>query len=345
MSATDPLEAGDDPIAYFLQDVEYQGKTERTYDAYERVLRDFERFVREEYPRANTLDEVTHRACMAWLHRHRGSVARSTLATYASYLHRFYAYMTQIGVFAENPMALVIEQMDESIDVDPTRREIPLERMREFVDGVGHPLDRALIVTLLKTGIRAGELCNLDLRDLNLDFESLGIDPDPRPQLHGKPDSLYVAPDPARGAVVNGERRAASNKRRRPTVIPVDDELARVLEAWLAVRPDTRSAADPLFVSTSGKWGARLTTHMLHHTVEKHARRVDWHRTGGGAEENVTPHYFRHFFTTYLRNATGERGVVKYLRGDVADDVIDTYTHDWGDTVRETYERHIYRLS
>ena len=35
---------------------------------------------------------------------------------------------------------------------------------------------------------------------------------------------------------------------------------------------------------------------------------------------------------------------MKYLRGDVADDIIDTYTHNWGDNVRETYERHIYSL-
>jgi len=38
------------------------------------------------------------------------------------------------------------------------------------------------------------------------------------------------------------------------------------------------------------------------------------------------------------------RGVVKYLRGDVADDVIDTYTHNWGDQVRETYEANVYQL-
>ncbi|MFY4815602.1 integrase, partial [Haloarcula sp. AONF1] len=64
----------------------------------------------------------------------------------------------------------------------------------------------------------------------------------------------------------------------------------------------------------------------------------------GGADENVTPHYFRHFFTTHLRDRTGDRGVVKYLRGDVADDVIDTYTHNWGDQVREVYEANVYRL-
>jgi integrase len=83
---------------------------------------------------------------------------------------------------------------------------------------------------------------------------------------------------------------------------------------------------------------------MVRKTVVSHAERAGWYREGGGSEENVTPHYFRHFFTTHLRDRTGERGVVKYLRGDVASDVIDTYTHDWGTRVRDTYSEKIYEI-
>jgi integrase len=83
---------------------------------------------------------------------------------------------------------------------------------------------------------------------------------------------------------------------------------------------------------------------MVRAFVTEHAREAGWYRSGGGAEENVTPHYFRHFFTTHLRDRTGDRGVVKYLRGDVAQDVIDTYTHNWGDRVREVYEANVYSL-
>jgi integrase len=84
---------------------------------------------------------------------------------------------------------------------------------------------------------------------------------------------------------------------------------------------------------------------MVHHLVETHARQWDWYRDGGGAEQNVTPHYFRHFFTTHLRDRTGDRGIVKYLRGDVAQDVIDTYTHEWGTRVRDVYQDNIYSIT
>ncbi|WP_135662489.1 tyrosine-type recombinase/integrase [Halorhabdus rudnickae] len=331
-------ESVEDPIEYFLTDIAFQGKSERTQEAYERVLRDFAASLDR-----TELAEATHRDCMAWIHDQRNGHSESTIATYASYLHRFYSYMTQIGTFESNPMAIVVEELDESIDSDPARRDVSIEAMQRFVDGVAHPLERAVIVTLVKTGMRVGELCNLDQRDLHL-AEDLREDVTIRPSLEGRANTLYVSSEPARGEVINGEERSASNKRRRDTVIPVDDDLATTLRAWLDVRPDPVSQADPLFVSTRDNWGRRLTTDAVHHVVTTHAREWGWYDDGGGVEENVTPHYFRHFFTTHLRDRTGDRGIVKYLRGDVAQDVIDTYTHDWGGRVRDVYERNVYEL-
>ena len=331
--------AAQDHVEYFLEDIEYQGKTERTRNAYRRVLRDFESYLES---RDLDVTSANHRDCMAYVHQLRGAVAGGTVATYASYLHRFYDYMMRVGTFDDNPMALVLEEIDESITTDPARRDLSLADMREFVGAMGHPLHRAIVVTLLKTGIRAGELCNFDRRDLHL-AEPLE-DVAHRAAIESRPRSLYVDDDPARGSVSNGEQRTASNKRKRATTIPVDGELEYVLRRWLAIRPDPTSPADPLFVSTADNWGRRLTPNMVHHVVETHSRDQGWYRTGGGAEENVTPHYFRHFFTTHLRDRTGDRGVVKYLRGDVAKDVIDTYTHDWGDRVRRVYEENVYSV-
>jgi integrase/recombinase XerC len=342
-------EAVEDPVGYFLQDQEFHGKSERTLEYYERVLRDFESFLAdpERNPAGDTmaLDAAGRRECMAWVHGLREEVAPSTVATYASYLNRFYGYMTQVDAFADNPMALVMEEMDESIDADPQRRDLTVDQMRSFVAAVTHPLDRAVLVTLLKTGMRVGELCNLDCQDLTLDHpagEELGLGE--RPQLDNRVDTLYVDSAPERGETLNGEERGASNKRKRTTLVPVDDELKHTLVRWLAARPDSPSPAEPLFVNTRERWGQRIQPKEVRYAVENYAREFGWYRTGGGAAENVTPHYFRHFFTTHLRDRTGDRGVVKYLRGDVADDVIDTYTHNWGDRVREVYERNVYEL-
>ena len=335
--------ADQDAIEYFLEDMAYHGKSERTRTAYGRVLREYEAFLDD----GVTPGTAERRDCLAWVHTLRGGLAESTVATYASYLNRFYSYMTQVGEFEGNPMALVMQEMDESIDTDPTRREVSLDGMRSFVDDIAHPLEHAVVVTLLKTGLRVGELCNLDCRDLDLavpavqDAYGLGE----RAQLDGRQDTLFVDPKMARGETVNGEQRTASNKRKRATLVPVDAELRTVLARWLAIRPDASSTAEPLFVSTRDSWGERLTPEMVRSMVRRHAEDAGWYRVGGDAAENVTPHYFRHFFTTHLRDRTGDRGVVKYLRGDVADDIIDTYTHNWGDRVRNVYLDNIYSLA
>lgn len=336
----------DDPVGYFLEDMGYHGKHERTRDAYERVLRGFESFLDERG--VDGPEAADRRACLAWVASLRDEYADSTVATYASYCNRFYAYMTRVGVFESNPMTLVVEEMSETIDADPTRREVTVPRMRAFVASIRHPADRAVVLTLLKTGMRVGELCNLDLRDVSLDAEALR-EAYPalgeRGRLDGRPDTVLVDPDVSAGEETNGEVRRASNKRKRVTLVPVDGELKAALACWLAIRPDARSPAKPFFCSTSDAWGERLTTDAVRGTVERYARDAGWYRTGGGAAENVTPHYFRHFFTTHLRDRTGDRGVVKYLRGDVADDVIDTYTHNWGDRVREVYLDDVYELT
>jgi site-specific recombinase XerD len=332
-----------DPIEYFLEDMTFHGRSERTRKAYRRVLDDFESFLDV---RGLTPSQADRRTCMGWVHSLREAHAGSTVATYAAYVHRFYAYMTEVGAFDSNPMALVTEEMSESVDTDPVRREISVEEMRSFFASVAHPLERAVIGTLLKTGMRVGECCNLDLRDVHLEDADVtsAYGTSPRGALSGRPDSVYVPSEPSRGETYNGEERTASNKRKRDTVLPVDSELKGLLKTWLAVRPDATSPAEPLFCSTS-EWGARLTPSMVRTAVADRAGEFGWYESGGNADENVTPHYFRHFFTTYLRDRTGDRGVVKYLRGDVASDVIDTYTHNWGGRVRSTYEEHIYRLS
>jgi integrase len=342
--------AEEDPVSYFLRDLTYHGKTDRTRRAYERVLRRYEAFLAdpERNPSGEALapSEASYRHCMAWVHGIRDTVEPSTVATYAAYLHRFYAYMTQVGAFDSNPMALVMEELDERVESDPERRDLSVADVRRFVAGVTHPLHRAVLVTFLKTGVRVGELCNLDLRDLRLvdSVAAAEYDLDGRGQLDGRPDALFVAAAPARGETYNGEERTASNKRRRDTVVPVDDELRSCLERWLAARPDAVSPAEPLFLGTADSWGRRLTPKAVRTFVTDYARAEGWHREGGDAAENVTPHYFRHFFTTHLRDRTGDRGIVKYLRGDVAGDVIDTYTHNWGDRVRRTYLDCVYRL-
>ncbi|MFP4591096.1 MAG: tyrosine-type recombinase/integrase [Halobacteriales archaeon] len=337
-----------EPRRVFLDELDQFGRSERTLEAYDRVLEQFEVFLESERDvTSRHYESASREDCLAWLNALRGQYSESTIATYTTYVNRFYRYMLEIGMLDANPMSLVVEEASERIETDPTRRDLSVEDLQSFMGEIHHPQHRALVMLLAKTGVRVGEAVNIDLRDLQLSTVDVEdhFDVLSRGQLVGRGPSLFVSSAPARGEQYNGEVRTASNKRQRDTIIPIDGELEATIVRWLAIRPDSTSPAEPLFVSTKQHWGDRLTVDQVRHVIRSYANSAGWYVEGAESGENVTPHYFRHFFTTHLRNRTGDRGVVKYLRGDVADDIIDTYTHNWGDLVQSTYQEHIYSLS
>jgi len=329
MTAEASADADHDYIAEFAADMRAYGKSETTVYEYERVLRDFDDFLDGGHA------DAARRDCMRYVAHLRGTdLSESSVATYASYIHRFYAYLVKAEEYPHdtNPMALVTDEMDESVEKNPRRRELTVDDVVGFLGTVNHPRDRCMLVLLFKTGMRAGELANLDLRHV-----SLSGDEDGRFGTGGDPllneRSVYV------DSGIDG------NKRVRDTLVPLDDETERELVRWLRVRPEvTEDGRSPLFVSLSPASSGRLSSEAVAEATRKYTREYGWWSSENDMTQNVTPHYCRHFFTTYLRDASGDDALVRYLRGDTGGDVLETYTHNWGDRVREKYERYIYRL-
>jgi len=270
---------------------------------------------------------------------------------YANIINAFYDYTSKRDAFEidHNPIEIPLEDIPFENDVSTERRDIELAEMRDAVRMIKHPLMAALIMTFLKTGMRNGELCNLDLRDVHIDHPGIErMHPGHRPKLDGRPDTIYV-PDKTemqKGEETNGEVRGAGNKRSRATYVPIDEELKQALLTWLMIRPTSRSPAKPLFTLTRGSKGSvpgdRLQTGLVGKYVAAWAEEQGWWESGATLETNVTPHYFRHYFTTMMRRRTNDETLVKYIRGDRGGDIIDRYTHNWGDLVRTKYLENIY---
>lgn len=349
MSARDPPDP-DDPIDYYLEELELGGMSSSSVDNYEDGLAYLREFLDENGYEAG---ELTERHCKQLISKLKDTPALSQTTTkhYAGYIDRFYQFYNTRGTFEVNPMALALQQEDLETDTADMRRDVSVPEMADFLESIAHPLVYTIVFLFAKTGIRVSELCNLDARDLYLDHPGIRREyPSHRPILDGRPQSLYVAADDEmyEGAVVNGEERQATNKRERATVIPIDDELKQVLVYWLAMRPSSNSDATPVFTIPVGKGdtkpGDRLTPGTARYRVVRWSKRYGWWHEGAGVETNVTPHYFRHFFTTHMRTRTQDDAFVKFIRGDTGDDIIDTYTHAWGDTIEETYLENIYKL-
>ena len=156
---------------------------------------------------------------------------------------------------------------------------------------------------LAKTGIRAGELTSLNMVDVNMGGGMLVV-------------NKHV--DKITGRILCGR------KNKEETLIPLDSETIIVLQACIAVRPETSDPA--LFVSHNGK---RLNVRDINKIVYKWVVKTGIHANdGGGIGGNITPHYFRAWFTRMMQKGGCDPEIVEYLRGDKAGSMRSMYSRE-----------------
>jgi integrase/recombinase XerC len=116
-----------------------------------------------------TLDGIDAAALRSWLARQRTSgYARSTLARRSSAARVFFAFAVRRGLAARDPAAsLATPKTDRRLPrVLTTSEAAALLGLPPGDDAVGLR-DRAVLELLYATGIRVGELCGLDVDDLD----------------------------------------------------------------------------------------------------------------------------------------------------------------------------------
>lgn len=342
----------DDYYEHYTDHLETAGKAIRTVKYFEGTASLFKNFLEEQELNE---EEVTPRVAMKFKSFLDTSNRNDeTIKEHMSRIGGMYEYYNKWGTFDANPIWLAMDDIEWDISDDTSRIDISLAEMKEAVQNTENFLRLSLVVLLLKTGIRNGEAVNLDLRDLNIDHKlSDQLLPTPRNEIKSDPDTLYIDSDVSKGNEVNGRLRTASNKRKRSTKIPIDEELKSVLIYWLIARPPTICPANPLFVRTNGKSaGDRHSEDSLKWVMRKWAEDQGWYKKGAGERNNVTAQHCRHFFTTHMRRRINDDEIggneakyfVKGIRGDTGGDVIDTYTQNWGNYVRQAYKNNIYSL-
>jgi integrase len=269
----------------------------------------------------------------------------STLVTFYKFLEE------KKGVISNNPAQQALRSFpeDEFDLTPPDRPRIEMDEMREFLEWLDTSFERAIILTLLKTGVRIGELVNIDLRCVHLGDGTGNIHPlynrlldrydvDLISEVRSKPDTMFVYTKFNEETEIRDEIRKSGNKRKdkQGSVIPIDDELkTALLEYLLTRRPplehDRRDTAIPLFTKPSN-YGTldRLTYSSVKSQFGEGSTDNDgvlaeygWYEEGADTEENVFMHYFRHYFTDNHKHNHGvyrgwmPAGVIAYIRGDV----------------------------
>jgi site-specific recombinase XerD len=229
----------------------------------------------------------------------KSSVARKIASTRA-----FYRHLVQRGLMEANPADLVATPKKDQY----LPRVLKPAEAAGVLDAIpsSSPLelrDRAMFEVAYGSGLRAEELVNLDLSDLDPDAEEL--------RVTGKGSKTRVVPAgaPAWHAIHRYLDRA------RP-------KLARNSD-------DGRRAEPALFLSKSGR---RLSTADVRRRLRVSTRRA-------GTAPGVTPHTLRHSFATHLLEGGADLRAIQELLGHASISTTQTYTRIESSRLRKAYAK------
>ena len=142
--------------------------------------------------------------------------------------------------------------------------------------------DRAAMMLLYDTGCRAGGLCGIEVNDL--DFDELLV--------------------------------TVTEKGGRTRIVPITQESAEALQAWLEVRPQDRGPC--VFVALASHSTGALSPNSLWQVLDQRGEK-------GGAVDRVNPHSFRHAFARDFLMEGGDLATLADLMGNSIEVIVDYY--------------------
>jgi integrase/recombinase XerC len=248
-----------------------------------------------------------------------GRVDRRWLRRYVAYLgQRGYARRTIARKASTIRSMLRWAVLHELLDASPAedlttpKLDRPLPRVLKVDDAArlcalppdDDPVgarDRAILEMLYGSGLRVGELCALDLDDVDLR---------------------------GRAVTVTGK----GNKQRR---VPIGEPSVKALQSYIAdARPsfmegsELNTESHVLFFNTRGR---RLNPRSVRAVLDKYV--------GPGGRIKVSPHALRHSFATHLLDGGADLRAVQEMLGHSSLATTQIYTHVSTERLRAVYEQ------
>lgn len=248
------------------------------------------------------IDRLTIREWMALLHsqdKKKTSIARKLAS-----LRTFFQFLVREGKLESNPAKLVATPRIE--------RKLPnhlsMEDAVRFIEtpDVNTDLgtrDRAIIEFLYATGIRVGELVNINLKDI--DFREKLV------RVTGKRKKQRIVPfgEPALQALMH--------------------YLHETRPVFLNNCPPANRDVQAVFLNYQG---TRITTRSVGRMIDKYIKRcADIH--------NISPHSLRHSFATHLLDQGADLRDIQELLGHARLSTTQIYTQVSMEKLIEVYDR------
>ena len=291
----------------FCLDCEARGLTRHTIQTYRSNLNDFLKKISD--PLWATRDDLKRYL----LDLRAKNPAGSTLKCHFSALSMFYEYLIYEGLAQFNPVLpfrkRYLSRIKLIIGGENTRQLISIQNMRTLILGADNPLDLAILMVLAKTGIRRGEL--LDMTIYSIDLQ-------------------------------HGMIRLPAKSKRCQRIAFIDQELSNVLNFYIQWRAQ-RALSPWLWINRNT--GKKMDRDYPGELIASLAAPLGLHVPRGPLCYHLTPHCFRHFFTTYLFRAGMDPQYIMWLRGDsMGRQSWQNYNHIDSEAVRMEYLRRMPTL-
>jgi integrase/recombinase XerD len=294
-------------LSDFLADLKIRGLTRtKSYKTY------VGEFCRQMDARGVAAEDIGKADLLAFLQGLQDrKVCYYTLSKAFSCVSQFCAYLVDEELRGQNPVPAfqrryLARYKDNGGE---PRRLISIDQAAMLVNSIIPRRDKAMMLLMLKTGIRCGEMTALDVADLDLANMSLTLKP---------------------------------TSKRSNRLIFYDRETAKVLSDWLDVRQEWSTADIGLFPSSHG---SRITYTSVWKITAAYAQTVGLHDPSSKkSSERFSPHCCRHWLVTHLLRAGMRRDFVKWIRGDAMREAIDIYYHIDPEEVRREYLARVPQL-
>lgn len=275
-----------------------RGYSEKTREAYEEDLTNFERFLTEsgedDLLKINHLDVRVYLSYLTDERYNRNSISRKIAS-----LRSFYQYLLKEEVIKENPFSYV-HLKKKNLKLPRFFYENEMQVLFDSVKGE-KPLDlrnQALLEVLYGSGIRLSECSNLKLAEIDFDSEVMLI--------HGKG---------------NKERYA-------PLGSFAQDALQEYFEKGRKVLMDKyHKSHDYVFVNHHGE---PITPTGIEYVLNQVIKK-------SSLDSSIHPHMLRHTFATHLLNNGADMRTVQELLGHANLSTTQIYAHVTKESLQKNY--------
>lgn len=308
----------------FLNKLELFGRSSNYISSTRAILSDFMRSCKgKNKAEFDVLIDATEDNIKKWIKdmTERG-LSEKTRVNYVSRLNMFFAFLTESSEYnlKSNALSGITKQLPTQ-SKQTQRPTKSLEEISKMIRNIFHVRDRAMVVLLAKTGIRAGEISALDLEDVDFENRALKVN-----KRIGNYFDLTIA---------------SGRKNKVDSIIPLDDETVRALKVYLAIRQSCKT--NSLFISNNGN---RMFPGDIDKIVKNWAIKTGICKQSNKIEEKITPQFFRVWITFQLQINGCNPIVIAAIRGDKASNKRTFCTNQVSsfEEIRWEYERTVPRF-